>query len=76
MQLQEKISACILWATNLHPVVQFPYFLWYDSAVLEHEKGNLIGNMHKKYHWKISYHSLNITEKLSLHFVGWYYFKG
>ena len=63
MQLKEKMSACILWATTLHSVVKFLYFLWYNSTVLNHKKGNLKGNMHAKYHWKISYHSLNIIKK-------------
>ena len=50
MQLKEKKSACILWATNMHSVVQFPYSPWYNSVVLKHKKGTLIGNMHTKYH--------------------------
>ena len=45
MQLKEKTSACILWATNLHSAVQCPYSLWSNSAVLKHKKGNLIGNI-------------------------------
>ena len=62
MQLKGKTSACILWATNLNSVVQFPYSLWYNSAVFKHKKVSLKGNMHTKYHWKISYHSLNIIK--------------
>ena len=68
MQLKEKTSACILRYTKLHCI-------WHNSAVL-HKEGDLIGNMHTKYNWKISYHSLNIIEKLSLHSVGRYCFKG
>ena len=74
--LKEKMSACILWATNLCSVVQFPYSPWYNSAVLKHKKRKFNRrNIHTKYHCRISYHSLNIIKKPNLQFVGPHCFK-